>query len=132
MQARDGELFFIDMSTRVWGNFLSWANAGLDFTEGYFYAIGANSTPPTTKRPQPEHAVAIFPAGEERRRAHRLVDDRHARGLARLQLLRASCRHHLLHTRRDDPLRRTNPPPSNTPTGQPIVSFPEARPGHRV
>jgi Biotin carboxylase len=62
MQARDGSLFFIDVSTRVWGNFLCWTAVGLDLTEGYLHAIGVVSTPPAVTGPQDDGLVTVFPA----------------------------------------------------------------------
>lgn len=62
MKAHDGRLWFIDLSTRVWGNFLAWRAAGLDLTEGYLHTIGATPALPATKLPEHEELLPVFPA----------------------------------------------------------------------
>ena len=61
LRTPDGQVACIDVCTHVWGNFLCWTGVGLDLSEGYLYALGCISTPPTVTTPRTEEPLGVFP-----------------------------------------------------------------------
>jgi predicted ATP-grasp superfamily ATP-dependent carboligase len=61
----DGTLWFIDLSTRAWGNFLSFIGAGLDFPSGYLRVLRGDGPSPARTRPEPGMQLRVMPAAAE-------------------------------------------------------------------
>ena len=73
-----GDLWIIDVNTRAWGSFAAVCEAGLDFSEGYFHALGLRADPPRARRATPGVSMHVFPRAVL---AHVQIGD--ARGAAR-------------------------------------------------
>lgn len=57
-QGRD---WLVDFNARAFGGAANFLSAGIDVSEGYLRAIGRRSAPPTSRVPEPNVRVAIFP-----------------------------------------------------------------------
>jgi hypothetical protein len=61
----EGTLWFIDLSTRAWGNFLSFMPVGLDFPSGYLHALRGLGPADSWSRPEAGMTLRVVPTAAE-------------------------------------------------------------------